>query len=159
MAPSLVYLVWSEPCYLLPSTSCTLIGSFALECVQKTVKLHYFAITIPDKTNSDDNQSQKTFLQIFDIFIFQDICTHRLLWGGLWIPLNSDRIWKTIYTVLNLEEKEEFTWGYHLVSKTCWKFKFKMLGVQRTTPSIVPFPHPPFNCFLYDGNFGISWVY
>ena len=47
---------------LVLSTSCTAMVSFALQCLRKTLKLHYFTITIPSKTNSDDNQSQKTFL-------------------------------------------------------------------------------------------------
>ena len=41
---------------------CAVMGSFALQCLRKTLKLHYFTITIPNKTNSDDNQLQKTFL-------------------------------------------------------------------------------------------------
>ena len=44
LAPSLVY-------HCLIRALLSLIGSFALECVQKTVKLLYFAITIPDQTN------------------------------------------------------------------------------------------------------------
>ena len=119
---------------LVLSTSCTVMGFFTFQCLWKTLKLHYFTVTIPNKTNSDDNQSQKTFLQIFDIFIFQKFCTRILL--GLLAP--TEFLWigagfeKKNYMVWNLEKKEEFTWGYDPVSKKllCWKFKVKMLGVQ-----------------------------
>ena len=64
-------------------------------------------------------------------------------WGGrrqgVWISLNSVWIWKRNDIVWNLGKKEEFTWGCHPISKTlCWNFKFKILRIQWTIPSITP---------------------
>ena len=118
-------------------------GLLCIAMSQKTLKLHYLTITIPNKTNSDDNQLQKTFLKIFDVFTFQTFCTCRLLKeGGVhWtLSLNFSELGldlkKKLYGLKPWGGKK-FTWRYHPVSKTslCWKFKFKMLGVQLTSPS------------------------